>query len=164
MNTYKLFAVALAMVAPTAAQADSHDAGQAEVIRSVEYFLTVQGMGNGEAMRTLMTPDAKISIRRVGNVKGKRAEVLTPKRYIKRVTSWDNRTAERMTFTKVEVTGDRALVEGPYVFTVDGEVTHCGINSLGLVKIDGAWKLGDSTYLIVPPEDCAEVGAPSPQG
>ncbi|MHA7819961.1 MAG: Cif family virulence factor [Erythrobacter sp.] len=76
---------------------------------------------------------------------------------------WAARTGdyeEMMSYDHVLVSGDMAQVWGPYSFTYNGTLTHCGVNSIGLVRgEDGAWKVGNTSFTMVAPERCAEVGA-----
>lgn len=41
----------------------------------------------------------------------------------------------------IEVDGNVAMVWAPYVFTVNGKLSHCGTNHVGLVRENGAWKI-----------------------
>lgn len=41
----------------------------------------------------------------------------------------------------IEIDGDMAMVWAPYVFTVDGKVSHCGTNDFGLIREAGTWKV-----------------------
>lgn len=41
----------------------------------------------------------------------------------------------------IEVDGDVAMVWAPYVFTVNGAVSHCGTNHFGLIRESGVWKV-----------------------
>ena len=67
---------------------------------------------------------------------------------------------EFMNYDAILVDGDMALVWGPYSFHSGGEVTHCGINSMSMVKTaDGLWKVGNTSFSMVPPAQCSEVGA-----
>jgi hypothetical protein len=67
---------------------------------------------------------------------------------------------ERMFNQAVDIDGDMAHVWGPYRFTVAGRTTHCGINSLSLVRIEGRWKVANTSFTMELPERCAELGAP----
>ncbi|WNO52917.1 nuclear transport factor 2 family protein [Stakelama saccharophila] len=58
----------------------------------------------------------------------------------------DQRLEERLINPAVEVDGDIAMVWGPYVFTVDGAVSHCGVDHFDLVRKDGAWKVLNVTW------------------
>jgi hypothetical protein len=67
---------------------------------------------------------------------------------------------ERMFNQAVDLDGDMAHVWGPYRFTVDGKTSHCGINSLSLVRADGKWKVANTSFTMELPERCAALGAP----
>ena len=41
----------------------------------------------------------------------------------------------------IEVDGNIATVFAPYIFTVNGKLSHCGTNHIGLVRDNGAWKI-----------------------
>ncbi|MCR2832856.1 hypothetical protein [Parerythrobacter lacustris] len=57
--------------------------------------------------------------------------------------------------------GDMAHVWGPYRFMANGETTHCGINSLSLVKREDGWKVANTSFTMERPERCDELGAPA---
>lgn len=67
---------------------------------------------------------------------------------------------EYMFFKSVQVDGNMAHIWGPYSFWVDGEITHCGINSLSLEHINGEWLVGNTSFTMAPPSECEELGAP----
>jgi hypothetical protein len=48
--------------------------------------------------------------------------------------------------TAIEVDGDIAMVWGPYTFTVNGKVHHCGVNHFDLVRDGGSWKVLNVTW------------------
>ena len=52
---------------------------------------------------------------------------------------------ERITFQTILIDGPLALVWTPYQFYYQDKVSHCGVNSFHLVRIDGRWKI---QYLI----------------
>jgi hypothetical protein len=52
---------------------------------------------------------------------------------------------ERITFETVKIDGPLAIVWTPYKFYYQGKLSHCGVNSFQLVRINGAWKI---QYLI----------------
>jgi hypothetical protein len=67
---------------------------------------------------------------------------------------------ERMIYSTILVDGDMALVWGPYRFMAGGKTTHCGINSLSLVKREGAWRVANTSFTMELPERCTALGAP----
>lgn len=44
--------------------------------------------------------------------------------------------------------GPIAVVWGEYEFWIDGEFSHCGIDSVDLVKVDGAWKIANWMWTV----------------
>ena len=53
---------------------------------------------------------------------------------------------EKLIDPHVHVEGPIAMVWSPYVFTLDGKLSHCGINHVDLVKQDGAWRVLNITW------------------
>jgi hypothetical protein len=48
----------------------------------------------------------------------------------------------------VMVRGPIASVWGEYEFRVNGEFSHCGVNTLHLAKTDGTWRIVNWTYTV----------------
>jgi hypothetical protein len=48
---------------------------------------------------------------------------------------------ERIKFEMIKIDGDMASVWTPYGFFIDGKLSHCGVDSYQLAKIDGQWKI-----------------------
>jgi hypothetical protein len=48
----------------------------------------------------------------------------------------------------VLIRGPIAIVWGEYEFWIDGEFSHCGVDSTDVVKIDGAWKIVNFTWTV----------------
>ena len=48
---------------------------------------------------------------------------------------------EELTDYMIRVDGDMANAWTPYRFWIDGEISHCGVNSFQLIKQDGHWKI-----------------------
>jgi len=48
---------------------------------------------------------------------------------------------ERLINPAVEIDGDIAMVWSPYVFLIDGKLTHCGTNLFDMVRDESGWKV-----------------------
>ncbi len=59
----------------------------------------------------------------------------------------------------VRVDGDLATVWGPYTFTVDGTLSHTGVDALQLVRTAEGWRITGGIYSVVRP--AAPPSAPS---
>jgi hypothetical protein len=46
----------------------------------------------------------------------------------------------------IEIDGDIAMVWSPYVFLIDGKLSHCGIDHVDLVRESGGWKILNLTW------------------
>lgn len=56
------------------------------------------------------------------------------------------RLEEVMIAPTVAVDGDVAMVWGPYVFRIDGRLSHCGVDHFSLVRQAGVWKITSLTW------------------
>lgn len=61
---------------------------------------------------------------------------------------WD----ERIWDVEIRVDGPMATARMPYVFYVGAERSHCGVNNVHFVRVDGAWRVQHITY--TRREDC----------
>ena len=57
-----------------------------------------------------------------------------------------SRIDEQPSRSKVKVFGPIAIISQQYVFSVDGQVRHCGTNILQLVKSEQAWRIANITW------------------
>ena len=48
----------------------------------------------------------------------------------------------------VMIRGPIAVVWGEYEFYIDGEFSHCGVDSVDLVKVDGVWKIANWMWTV----------------
>ena len=75
---------------------------------------------------------------------------------------WRNRTgeySETMRFESVHIDGDMAHLWGPYAFSIDGEVSHCGVNSISMIEGDDfVWRVGNASFTMIPASECASIG------
>jgi hypothetical protein len=52
---------------------------------------------------------------------------------------------EQIQFESIKIDGDLASVWTPYKFYFSGKLSHCGVNSFQLVRLNGSWRI---QYLI----------------
>ena len=71
----------------------------------------------------------------------------------------DSQLTERYWDEQLLIADNLAMFWAPYDFHINGEFSHCGVDVLNLIKIDGQWKIGYAMWTIQRP-DCA----PSPLG
>ncbi|MDD9889627.1 MAG: nuclear transport factor 2 family protein [Gammaproteobacteria bacterium] len=62
---------------------------------------------------------------------------------------------ERSWDETVLIRGNIAVVWTPYDFHIDGEFSHCGVDSFQLIKQEGRWLISNSSWTLET-EDCPE--------
>ncbi len=150
-------AVALFAAAPLAAQPTPE---QEEVIAAADAFFAALRGDDKTALAPLMQADAIISI---NDRTGSGPPVLrriTAAKFLENRAKAPPGIAEYMKYVTVPVTDGKAQVAWPYRFLVNGKTTHCGINGRGFVKTENGWKLGDTSFTMVPPSENGVLDAP----
>ncbi|MCK0127414.1 hypothetical protein [Erythrobacter sp. F6033] len=116
------------------------------------------------ALSEVMLPEGMIFIHNRMNPQNTAVTAVPVSDHLSR---WGKSTAtvdERMIVKSLIVDGDMAHVWGPYRFVTEGETSHCGVNSLSLVKTDNdGWKVANTSFSMVPPSQCSAIGAPEPK-
>ncbi len=127
---------------PTAERADDTQAVLATMQRMFDGLAARDGArilaetrSEGGATASVERPDGTRRLRR-----------LTWAEFAAGVKPGPERLQERLTDPAVEVDGDIAMVWSPYVFTVDGKLSHCGIDHFDLVREGGTWKVLNVTW------------------
>lgn len=101
------------------------------------------------------TPESQLTALIVGRDGKAKIENLSREAFSKFFEKKTAELAEKMYDEKIKVDGDLATVDGRYVFTVNGKLQHCGMNSFHLVRTADGWKLGNSISTIEP-NGCTE--------
>ncbi len=102
-----------------------------------------QGMRRGDSAMVSSTFSKGIVMQTVADDKGKiEVKSSDPSGFLKFVgTPHKEVYDERITFDRIQVDGDLANVWTSYKFYVGDKFSHCGVNSMTLVKEEGTWKL-----------------------
>ncbi|WP_108788556.1 hypothetical protein [Erythrobacter sp. Alg231-14] len=151
-------AVSAIFAAPLFARSPSPE--HVEVIEAVDGFFAALRSEDKTALARTMRPDGVIFIhdrRDPDNVR-----ILT-RPVSQHLNGWEDSppgTDEYMRYDHILVDGTMAQVWGPYVFLLNGETTHCGINSMSLAKGENGWLVSNTSFTMVTPEECDKVGAP----
>lgn len=133
---------------------------QTEAIAAARAFMHAIGNPDRTALAAHMLPEGMIFIHNRMDPANPRVDIVPVAQHLERWKRASGRFVEQMRYDTVLVTGDMAQVWGPYVFLANSEVSHCGINSLSMVKRDGAWKVANTSFTMEPPRECARLGAP----
>lgn len=131
-----------------------------DVVRAVEYFFAALRSEDKTALRRRMMEESLIYIHIRTDPQNPQVITRTIAQHLERWEAGDARVNEVMRYESVLVDGDMAQVWGPYRFLTEGETTHCGFNSISLVKVGERWKVGNTSFSVIPPDQCAIIDAP----
>jgi len=151
-------ALALAFTAPTSARQIIDE--KAQVWMAADRFFEALRSEDKTALASMMVPEGTIFIHNRMDPDNPRVDVVPVADHLERWARSTRVVDEIMTHRTVLANGDMGHVWGPYRFAVEGETTHCGINSLSMVKTDEGWKVANTSFTMVPPDQCEAVGAP----
>lgn len=148
-----LFALLLAAATPALADPKS------DVLAAVDGALTAINTSDAGLFERVMLPDAVI----VAQSYAKGTGVLTTRKLtvpeqVARMRATTRSIDERRTATTVLIQRDLAHVWADYTLDIDGKRLHCGVDSFGLVKVDGAWRINSLTWT-AEPDGCARIAA-----
>lgn len=128
--------VALAIAAPVPAQSPAEQ----EVLKVVNQMFDGMRNADSAAVRAVFVPGARFaSIDPRATPPAVRFDSVGG--WINAIAGSNKRWNEQTYDVQVKVDGDMAHVWSPYTFYLDGKWNHCGVNSMELLKINGAWKL-----------------------
>lgn len=124
---------------------------ETEVLSVVDQALVAVSTSDAALFQRVMLPAAII----VAQGYNADTDALTTRTYTvaqmaERLAATGRKIDERRTTTKVLVQRDLAHVWADYTIDVDGKRLHCGIDSFGLVKQDGAWRISSLTWTAEP--------------
>lgn len=156
----KAFLPAAAFLAAAPLAAETPLPPEAAVTAAVDAFFTALRSEDRTALAREMDPRGMIYVHDRMNPAAPRIMVIPVADHLAR---WSKGTAivdEVMRYDTVRVDGDMAQVWGPYRFIINGTTSHCGINSMSLVKGEGGWKVANTSFSMEVPERCAALGVP----
>jgi len=157
MKTFTLTALALTTAAPLAAAPSPEHAA---VIAAVDGFFVALRSDDKAALAREMDPQGMITIHNRMDPAAPKVLFVPVAKHLENWAKSPTGLDERMVYRTVLVDGDMAQVWGPYRFTAGGKTTHCGINSMSLVKGASGWKVANTSFSMVPPDQCDALGAP----
>ena len=153
-----LAAISLIAAAPLAAQDPNPE--HADVTAAVDAFFAALRSDDKAALAQTMDPQGLITIHNRMDPAAPKVIFVPVAKHLENWLKSPSGLDERMIYQTVLIEGDMAQVWGPYRFIAGGKTSHCGVNSMSLVKRGGAWKIANTSFSMVPPDQCAALGAP----
>lgn len=135
MRAFALFSFACLSLAAA-------DPEEKAVVDTVQKMFDGMTAHNAEAIKSVMTPDA----RAVGIRDGKMGTPRSRDELAQGIAGGQTPILERMWNPQVLVRGKIANVWTEYDFHNNGKFSHCGIDTFLLLKTDEGWKIFSLTY------------------
>lgn len=130
--------------APAAVSALTENPDSAAVLSAVHQVFEGMGEADSAKVRARFHEGARFAGVAVRN--GRREVTYQPvDGWIRAIAESDGRWRERIYDVTVHVDGDMASVWAPYTFYLDGQLRHCGVNSIELVRTDDGWQVTQIT-------------------
>lgn len=153
-------ALAAAFATPAAAK-DEADTAQ-PVIAAADAFFAALRSPDKTALRATMVDEAVIFVHDRRDPDAPKTRIVAAGDHL---DGWENTpqgTDEYMRYDHVQVDGRMGHIWGPYVFLLNGQPTHCGINSMSFAKTDDGWRVANTSFTMTALDECEPLGAPMP--
>ncbi|MBC7901097.1 MAG: hypothetical protein H7070_13720 [Saprospiraceae bacterium] len=110
---------------------------------------------NPAAIAAVYTTESQL-VALMKNKEGKSVtKVFTGEAFSKNFAEKRGEIKEEMYAPEVKVYGDLSVIQGRYVFFVNGKISHCGVNAFHLVRTDAGWKIANASSTMEP-QGCTE--------
>ena len=109
---------------------------------TVQHLFDAMSLHDGSAAKALFTPEATlVAIAPDGKVTSTPVEKWT-----ERLAASKDTWLERIWDPKILEHGSIAVVWAPYDFHMGGKFSHCGIDSVSLIKSEGGWRISGLSF------------------
>jgi hypothetical protein len=130
----------------TAAQVAPVVADSTGAMAAANAAMAAIGKKDEAALKTLILPQALLLSQRYAADGSIKTAIRTRDEWLAGLMTVKGTLSEQMTDPRLLIQHDIAHVWAPYTFDIDGKRSHCGIDSLGLARIDGQWRITSMTW------------------
>jgi hypothetical protein len=158
MRKLRILATALLATAVSTAHAGAQDA--TAVRAAVDQLFLGMRMGNEAMLRRVLAPDVRFAV--LDDSARVASESLDG--FIRAVAASAGSWNEQIYDVEVRVDEVMASVWAPYTFYVAGRLSHCGVNSLELLRDTEGWKItqiSDTRRTVACPDPLAVLSDPA---
>ena len=143
---YKLLILAVALSYSIISFSQSDD--RALILETVQKFFDSIEFRDRQLLESILVPNSlNISARELDDGEAQ-FNVMSYDEVVTALTRPGRNAKERSWDETVLIQGNIAVVWTPYDFHVDGEFSHCGIDSFQLIKQDGQWLISNSSWTL----------------
>jgi hypothetical protein len=153
-----LLSALVLLITVQTAIADDKAAEKARILAFMQHTFNVIASGDPEQWQAILTEKAhNLSFSGVNLPQGEWR--MRERAYKDRLAQLDGMPTDYLERwigePTVLIRGPIAVVWGEYEFWIDGEFSHCGVDTVNLAKIDGTWKIAHFMYT-AEPEGCPD--------
>lgn len=130
------------------AQSSDNETEQAAVLATVDSFFAALARGDRNGLEATTLSGAEFLISAVDADGEISLNSRSRDEFVSSIANNSASLLERYWDATVLIREGIAVFWAPYDFHVDGNFSHCGIDSFQLFKEDGRWKIGNSSYTV----------------
>jgi hypothetical protein len=147
--TSKFLGIAVLLLASLTGNAQQSHPEYPAVKLVIDNFFESINTGNGELLASLEVEGAQIL--NIAEETAGEYEFAARTWFSAENFSSDTQLTERYWDEELLISDVLAVFWASYDFHVDGEFSHCGVDVLNLIKIEGEWKIGHAMWTIQQP-------------
>ncbi len=144
--------ILLAFLIPLAPDAQAQSGDHEAVLAVMQKIFDAVHSQNQDDWHAIQLPEGTTLSLRSGKEIQNNASNLNLARnkdFVARLVKNESDYLERWTAEPtVMIRGPIAVVWGEYEFWIDGNFSHCGVDSVDLVKLDGEWKMANIMWTV----------------
>lgn len=133
-------------LAQTPAQSAPIEADSIGAMKAADAVMAAIGKKDEATLKALILPQALLLSQRYAADGTVKTAIRTRDEWMAGLMTLKGTPSERMADPRLLIQHDLAHVWAPYTFDIDGKRSHCGIDSLGLARIDGQWRITSMTW------------------
>jgi hypothetical protein len=150
LTTFALVALAFSATprAAHAQTAQSRAADSSAVISTVQRLFDAMAQGDTTTLRALLVPGMRFVALATDAPAGAAPRLQTDSAFIQTLGARRQRLLERMWEPVVQIQGTIATLWTPYDFHINGERSHCGIDTATLLRTAQGWRIAALVYTV----------------
>lgn len=141
-----IIAAMLAVALQTAPSGAAPSPEQQAVLTPVNAVFAALAARDATGLDAHFDPDAQLTVVHENADGANRISHLGWEQFAAGLQPGPERLEEVLIDPTIAIDGDIAVVWGRYVFRIDGQLSHCGVDHFGLVRKAGAWKITSLTW------------------
>lgn len=150
MNRVKIAALAALWLCSAAASAEDNANDRAAILELMDKAFAAVASGDPDDWRAIQLAEGTTLSFRPDGEGGQAMRIASNEEAIQREPTDDIYLERWIGEPTVMIRGPIAVVWGEYEFFINGERSHCGVDSVDMVSVDGEWKIANFMWTVEP--------------